>query len=239
MKAIRNVTLFSLSIVALALFAAAPAAYADSATYTATLGNGSTTIGTPFGLTLTPTITQWNDPGYTLQSVFISFSGNGGSTITVTNNSGSSGSFNYSDSVGVTMTGVGTISGIGSLMDTASGGLPFTPLAAGATYGPSSITLVGGLTPHETYTDAPTLALFTGLGTVDFGVTSPASGDLAGFNTTGGNWDTRQTTVAGGTVTVTYDYSNTITPEPGTLTLFGTGLLGLAGMLRRKFMQAR
>lgn len=28
-------------------------------------------------------------------------------------------------------------------------------------------------------------------------------------------------------------------PEPGTLTLFGTGLLGLAGMLRRKFMQAR
>jgi len=28
-------------------------------------------------------------------------------------------------------------------------------------------------------------------------------------------------------------------PEPGTLTLFGTGLLGLAGMLRRKFMASR
>ena len=29
------------------------------------------------------------------------------------------------------------------------------------------------------------------------------------------------------------------TPEPSTLVMFGTGLLGLAGMLRRKFMQAR
>jgi hypothetical protein len=46
-------------------------------------------------------------------------------------------------------------------------------------------------------------------------------------------------TSGGGNVEVIYTYSNTITPEPGTLTLFGTGLLGLAGMLRRKFMQAR
>jgi hypothetical protein len=33
----------------------------------------------------------------------------------------------------------------------------------------------------------------------------------------------------------TYDEPSGATPEPGTLTLFGTGLLGLAGMLRRKF----
>ncbi|MGD0829819.1 MAG: PEP-CTERM sorting domain-containing protein [Terracidiphilus sp.] len=31
-----------------------------------------------------------------------------------------------------------------------------------------------------------------------------------------------------------YGFQNFVSPEPGTLTLFGTGLLGLAGLLRRK-----
>jgi hypothetical protein len=38
-------------------------------------------------------------------------------------------------------------------------------------------------------------------------------------------------------IDVTSQYS--VTPEPGSLTLFGTGLLGLAGMLRRKFKHSR
>ncbi len=38
-------------------------------------------------------------------------------------------------------------------------------------------------------------------------------------------------TLAGGTITI-----DTPTPEPGTLALFGTGILGLAGMIRRKLL---
>jgi hypothetical protein len=58
---------------------------------------------------------------------------------------------------------------------------------------------------------------------------------------TGGAVGNAETTLAGADVNITYDYTPppSDTPEPGTLTLFGTGLLGLAGMLRRKYMLSR
>jgi hypothetical protein len=54
----------------------------------------------------------------------------------------------------------------------------------------------------------------------------------------GGNLTPSQITNAGVDVSITYDYTNPgppVIPEPSTLSLFGSGLLGLAGMLRYKF----
>jgi hypothetical protein len=66
---------------------------------------------------------------------------------------------------------------------------------------------------------------------------------LTGYDPTPGNFNFDSTDSGGnyGTNSSTWgiDVSANPTPEPSTLVMFGTGLLGLAGMLRRKFMQSR
>jgi hypothetical protein len=116
-----------------------------------------------------------------------------------------------------------------------SGPIAVTPSSP---YNPGPIAITGGTTEDVASAD---FANFEGLGDVlfTFGAT-----DQTQITETGGGLTASQLTDAGEGVTVTYDYTPgdqppTVAPEPGTLGLFGTGLLGLAALLRRKFVHSR
>jgi len=98
--------------------------------------------------------------------------------------------------------------------------------------GPSGSTF-GGLSANLTETasssSAGDLALFTGPGTINLGVFSMGKSSGSGP----GNLATLFTSNASADVTVTYNYTTAV-PVPAAVWLFGSGLLGLVGVARRK-----
>ena len=81
----------------------------------------------------------------------------------------------------------------------------------------------------STQTITSDLSLFEGSGDTDFLFGTSTEQIINGG---GGNFVYSGVTTAGGYVEITYDYSNTPNvPEPDSLLLFGTGLLGSAGAL--------
>jgi hypothetical protein len=249
MKAIRNATLLSLPLAALALVAAVPVAHAD--TINAVL-SGSTSTSETFTATVPLTLTELSDVLYvpqfstslgTLTSIDVVLSGGGSTDITGSvpeDSSGGTVTKLYTDSL-FTLTNAN----VSALYEDVVGGEPFnpithallTPLTLPPAFDSGALSLSGTPDDSGAITTGSTLSAFSGVGNVVFDLGTYTELNVV---SSGGLLALNEVTSDSGTVTVTYNFSpEVVTPEPGALTLFGTGLLGLAGMLRFKFLRSR
>jgi|ERR1035441_951296 hypothetical protein len=155
-------------------------------------------------------------------SVLIVVNGlNGGGLITG-NNLGSVGFSTGALTSGSLQMG-GTFAGGGWFTITGNGtsGVPSGTLFTGTFDGPVTWTLVTLANGTHNYTLTGSLSGWTGSGAATVGVTVQLT-----INTGKGYFN--------GSTTISSGDTNIVVPEPGSLSLLGTGLIGLAGLVRRK-----
>jgi hypothetical protein len=226
MKTLRN-TFILLSIVALALIVA-PVAMADD------IQSGNITYTTTDFSGLPIAVSQFDPALGTLTSVTITLTGGNLASTSVYNPTVSTIDVtDLTENTKLTLTN--SLIGVGTLKETLS-------LDYGAFNVNSLDTVYFGTPTPDSYSGTPVpesvasayFGQFIGNGNVDFAVTS-----LSGYEVSGGGNNANINIINQDDATVTIDYGYSENPpgipEPGTLTLFGTGLLGLAGMLRHKF----
>jgi len=196
-----------IALLALLALALPLAAFANSIDVT---NSGGTLAGSTGGMTLTG-------------SLLIAVKGLNGLGMVTGNNLGS-----VSFSTGALMSGGslqmgGTFAAGGSFTITGNGssGIPNGTIFSGTFSGPATWTLVTLANGTHNYTLTGVVAGTLGSGFFTNGVTVQLT-----INTGRGFFNGRTHISSGDT--------NVVVPEPGSLSLLGTGLLGLAGVVRRK-----
>src|ERR1700722_6792667 len=171
--------------------------------------SGGTLSGTNSGLSLSG-------------SVLVAVKGlNGGGLITG-NNLGSL-EFSTGALTGGSLQMGGTFAAGGSFTITGNGsnGIPNGTLFTGSFSGPVTWTLITLANGTHNYQLSGSLSGWTGSGTATQGVTVQLT-----INTGKGFFN--------GSTNISSGDTNIVVPEPGSLSLLGTGLIGLAGVIRRK-----
>lgn len=114
--------------------------------------------------------------------------------------------------------------------------LTYTNLPSGSTAGyptpgnPNAISTLSA-SPTFTLTDTASLSAFTGVGTLNLNTSTITSTSISGG---GGNIAANLNTLAGGSFTITYDYTLAAVPEPSTWMLSGIGAVGGLGLALRQ-----